>query len=152
MADILHRIGIKGSLDAVYRALATREGVAAWWTKRVEGQSEVGETLRFHFITATGTEVGVIDLKVLALDPSRRVVWQGVQEPAEWKDTRIAFELKEEDGHVIVLFKHEGWNEPTEFMNHCSTKWATFLMSLKSLVETGHGAPSPHDVQISNWH
>jgi len=25
-------------------------------------------------------------------------------------------------------------------------------MSLKSLVETGEGAPSPNDVQISNWH
>jgi uncharacterized protein YndB with AHSA1/START domain len=152
MVDILHRIGIKGSLDAVYRAIATREGVAGWWTKRVEGQSKVGETLHFHFVTAAGKEVGVIDLKVLALDAGRRVVWQGVQEPAEWKDTKIAFELKEEDGYVIVLFRHEGWKEPVEFMNHCSTKWATFLMSLKSLVETGHGAPSPDDVQISNWH
>jgi hypothetical protein len=25
-------------------------------------------------------------------------------------------------------------------------------MSLKSLVETGEGAPAPRDVQISNWH
>ena len=37
-------------------------------------------------------------------------------------------------------------------MHHCSTKWATFLMSLKPLVETGAGAPAPRDVQISNWH
>jgi hypothetical protein len=37
-------------------------------------------------------------------------------------------------------------------MYHCSTKWATFLMSLKSLGETGRGQPSPNDVQISNWH
>ena len=26
-------------------------------------------------------------------------------------------------------------------MHHCSTKWATFLVSLKSLVETGTGSP-----------
>jgi hypothetical protein len=37
-------------------------------------------------------------------------------------------------------------------MSHCSTKWATFLMSLKQLVETGAGAPHPQDVRISNWH
>ena len=37
-------------------------------------------------------------------------------------------------------------------MSHCSTKWATFLMSLKALVETGTGAPHPRDVRISNWH
>jgi hypothetical protein len=36
-------------------------------------------------------------------------------------------------------------------MHHCSTKWAIFLMSLKSLVEIGKGAPSPDDVKIDNW-
>ena len=28
-------------------------------------------------------------------------------------------------------------------MHHCSTKWAIYLMSLKSLVETGNGPPTP---------
>jgi hypothetical protein len=55
-------------------------------------------------------------------------------------------------GAVGVLFRHQGWTEPVEFMHHCSTKWATYLMSLKSLVETGTGAPAPRDVQISDWH
>ncbi len=32
MADILHRVGIKSSLDEVYKALTTREGLAGWWT------------------------------------------------------------------------------------------------------------------------
>lgn len=47
---------------------------------------------------------------------------------------------------------HEGWREPVEFMHHCSTKWGTFLMSLKSLLETGSGAPAPDDVKVSDWH
>jgi hypothetical protein len=33
-----------------------------------------------------------------------------------------------------------------------STKWATFLLSLRDLVETGTGRPSPNDLTISNWH
>ena len=37
-------------------------------------------------------------------------------------------------------------------MAHCSTKWATFLLSLRDLVETGQGQPSPDDLKISNWH
>jgi hypothetical protein len=37
-------------------------------------------------------------------------------------------------------------------MNHCSTKWATFLISLKKLIEDGRGEPAPGDVKISNWH
>ena len=34
-----------------------------------------------------------------------------------------------------MLFAHQGWAEPVEFMHHCSTKWGTYLMSLKGLLE-----------------
>jgi hypothetical protein len=36
-------------------------------------------------------------------------------------------------------------------MHHCSTKWATYMLSLKALVETGSGKPSPDDVKIDAW-
>jgi hypothetical protein len=49
-----------------------------------------------------------------------------------------------------VLFEHRGWAEPVEFMNHCSTKRAVFLLSLKQLLETGHGSPDPDYVPISD--
>jgi uncharacterized protein YndB with AHSA1/START domain len=151
MFDILHRVGIKAPLDPVYRALATREGVAGWWTADTRGDSKVGGVLKTVFV-ADGKELGGFDLKVLELTPGKRVLWQVVEGPVEWIGTRIGFELKQEDGYTVVLFKHEGWKEPVEFMYHCSTKWAIFLMSLKALVETGKGSPSPDDVQISNWH
>ena len=51
-----------------------------------------------------------------------------------------------------TVFAHRGWKEPVEFMHHCSTKWGSFLMSLKSLIEAGEGRPAPRDVQISDWH
>jgi uncharacterized protein YndB with AHSA1/START domain len=149
--DILHRVGIKASSEQVYRALATRDGLAAWWTRNTQGDSKVGGVMEFRF-SAEGREIGGFDMKVLELSPAERVLWQVVDGPAEWIGTRVSFELKQEDGYSIVLFRHLGWKEPVEFMHHCSTKWATFLMSLKALVETGTGAPSPDDVQISNWH
>lgn len=150
MADILHRVGIKASTKAVYQALATPEGVAGWWTRDSRGDSEVGGTLVFRF-HADGVDIGGFEMKILELDPSTRVRWQVLDGPEEWIGTTIAFDLKQEDDYSIVLFKHEGWKEPVEFMHHCSTKWAIFLMSLKSLVETGKGAPSPGDVKIDNW-
>lgn len=151
MVDILHRVGIKAPLDAVYRALATRDGVAGWWTIDTRGEGKAGGVLKTVF-TADGKVLGGFDLEVLASEPGRRVLWQVVDGPAEWVGTRIGFELKQEDDYAIVLFKHEGWKEPGEFMHHCSTKWAIFLMSLKAFVETGRGAPSPDDVRIGNWH
>jgi hypothetical protein len=36
-------------------------------------------------------------------------------------------------------------------MYHCSTKWGTFLLSLKGLLETGQGAPAPDDLELGNW-
>jgi hypothetical protein len=60
-------------------------------------------------------------------------------------------DLKQEDDYTSVLFKHQGWREPVEFMSHCSTKWATFLMSLKQHAETGARDPYPQEVRISNW-
>jgi uncharacterized protein YndB with AHSA1/START domain len=153
MADILHRIGAEAPLDEVYAAVATPEGVAGWWTTDTTGKSEVGEALvvRFHD-HRSGELVGGFELEILELDPAGRVRWLVTSGPEEWIGTQVHFELKREDGFTIVLFRHQGWAEPVEFMHHCSTKWATFLMSLKQLVETGRGAPAPHDVKISNWH
>jgi uncharacterized protein YndB with AHSA1/START domain len=147
MMDILHRIGVAAPLEAVYTALTTAEGVAGWWTTDTTGASGVGDTLVVRF-----GDVGGFDLKVLEAQPAELVVWEVVDGPQEWIGTRIRFELKREDGLTIVLFRHEGWHEAVEFMYHCSTKWATFLISLKKLLETGRGEPAPHDVRISNWH
>lgn len=151
MTDILHRVGIRSSPDEVYKALAMREGLAAWWTNNTQGESKVGGLLKFRF-SSGGSEIGGFDMKVLELEPEKRVLWEVVEGPAEWIGTRIRFDLRQEGEYSIILFKHEGWREPVEFMHHCSTKWATFLMSLKSLVETGKGSPSPDDVRIGDWH
>ena len=145
MPDILHRVGIKSSLDDVYKALSTREGLADWWTHDTQGESDVGEVLQFRFVN------GGIDMKVLELEPANRVLWQVVDGPQEWIDTKVSFELKRDGDWTIVLFEHQGWKEPVEFMHHCSTKWGVFLMSLKSLVETGKGASHPDDIKIGNW-
>lgn len=146
MVDILHRIGIEASPDAVYAALTTTEGLAGWWTEDTDGDGNIGGVLRFRF------EPGGFDMQVLAAKPAELVRWEVVDGPAEWIGTQIHFELKQEGDYTIVLFRHVGWTEPVEFMYHCSTKWAIFLMSLKKLVETGTGEPAPHDVRISNWH
>ncbi|WP_199547839.1 SRPBCC domain-containing protein [Streptomyces sp. N35] len=150
MADILHRIGTTSTPEKVYAALTTVDGLASWWTRETSGESDVGGILKFRFHGVPMPDG--FDMLVLQAEPTERVLWEVVDGPEEWIGTRIAFELKQEDGYTIVLFRHEGWKEPGEFMHHCSTKWATFLMSLKHLTETGKGEPAPHDVRISNWH
>jgi uncharacterized protein YndB with AHSA1/START domain len=151
MADILHRVGIKASSQEVYKALATRDGLASWWASNTQGDSKAGGIIKFRF-SENGRELGGADVRVTELRPGERVSWQVIEGPAEWVGTRVSFELKQEGDYSIVLFKHLDWKEPVEFMHHCSTKWAIFLMSLKALVETGKGTPNPGEPQISNWH
>lgn len=152
MADILHRIGIRAEPDRVYAALATLDGLAGWWTHDTSGRSAVGDEIRFRFRTEAGQELGGFDMDVLALDPAQRVHWRVTGGPAEWIGTEIEFTLSRNEGHTVVRFAHRDWREPVEFMAHCSTKWATFLLSLRDLVERGEGRPSPHDVRLGDWH
>jgi uncharacterized protein YndB with AHSA1/START domain len=145
MVDILHRVGIRTSQQRAYEALATRAGLAAWWTEDTRGDSTVGGVLQFRF------PAGGFDMKVLELAPAERVRWEVIDGPEEWVGTGILWQLRQQGDHAIVLFKHENWPAPVDFMHHCSTKWAIFLMSLKSLLETGKGSPAPHDVKIDDW-
>lgn len=147
MVDILHRIGIKNaSPEAVYNALTTVDGLAAWWTGDVKGQSSIGDHLTFRF-----GEKGFFEMEIVDLASFDKVKWLVKDGPEEWVGTFIEFNITQKDDFMVVLFKHEGWREPVEFMHHCSTKWAIFLMSLKSYLETGSGSPCPNDIKIDNW-
>lgn len=146
MVDILHRVGIVSAPESVYAALTTQRGLSGWWTDQVDGEGAVGDTVHFRF-----GEHGFFDMEVLEADPAKRVLWRVVDGPQEWIGTQVSWDLRREGDYTIVLLRHAGWKEPVEFMHHCSTKWAVFLLSLKQLVETGKGRPYPDDVKIDDW-
>ncbi len=149
MVDILHRIGVENSSpDAVFDVLTTIDGLAGWWTTDTVGEAAcVGGVVKFRFGPPGG-----FDMLVRELVPGKAVLWEVVDGPPEWIGTEVSFEVQQVEDFTIVLFEHRGWAEPVEFMHHCSTKWATFLLSLKELLETGSGAPHPSDVKVSDWH
>jgi uncharacterized protein YndB with AHSA1/START domain len=137
MPDILHRVGIDAQPMRVFEALTTVDGIRRWWISSAHGEATEGGAFEFR----------ANRLDVVQADPER-VRWRYSGPAAEWVGTEIVFELVWRDGQTFVLFTHSGWREPTEFMRHCSTKWATFLLSLKDLVERDDGRPDPRDVQI----
>lgn len=63
----------------------------------------------------------------------------------------MTFDLRQDGENTLIIFGHRNWREAGEFMAHCSMKWATFLLSLRALLETGAGLPSPVDLKIDNW-
>jgi uncharacterized protein YndB with AHSA1/START domain len=146
MPDILHKVAAKAPMDAFYKALTTIDGLSGWWTTETEGDPQVGGLIDFRF-----GALGFFRMKVLELAPARRVVWEVMAGPEDWIGTKIIFDMKQDGDYAVLLFQHAGWREASESMHHCSTKWATFLLSLKALVETGKGLPAPGDVKIDNW-
>jgi uncharacterized protein YndB with AHSA1/START domain len=150
MVDIIHRIGIKAPLTRVYEALATVEGVAGWWTDETSGESAPGKTINVLF-RSHGDVKGKMGFEVRKLEPGQAVHWRCQSGPEEWLGTDVTFDLRQEGEYTLISFGHRNWREAVEFTAHCSMKWATFLLSLRDLVETGKGRPSPHDLKIDNW-
>lgn len=138
MPDILHRVGINSRPEKVFEALSTVAGLAHWWTTETAGEAKPGGIIHFGFC----------DMKVVELKPPELVKWKCVRGPQEWVDTEVSFQLKFKEDQTFVLFKHADWREPVEFMHHCSTKWATFLLSLRNWVERADGRPAPYDLKI----
>jgi len=145
MPDIRHRVAISAPLESVYEAVATKEGLSEWWTRNgVQGESCEGSRLQFFF----GEPEPAAVMEVARLNPDGHVSWNCVEGPDEWVGTEISFDLTQTDVETVVLFAHAGWREPVEFMAHCSARWAYFLLSLKSYLETGKGTPFPVDLRF----
>ena len=148
MPDIRHRVGITAPADEVYEALSTRDGLARWWTRDVRGESSVGSALSFYF--GSKTEPGAV-MEVTELAPSERVTWKCSDGASEWVGTELRFELKPGgEGETVILFTHADWREPVEFMHHCSTRWAYFLIGLKHGLEEDAWSPYPDDDRVSS--
>jgi uncharacterized protein YndB with AHSA1/START domain len=145
MPDIRHRVAISAPLESVYEAVATTEGISEWWTRDgVRGESSEGSKVEFYF----GSPDPAAVMEVTRLDPGGHVHWNCIEGADEWVGTNLSFDLTQNDGQTVVLFAHADWRDPSEFMAHCSARWAYFLLSLKSLLETGTGTPFPEDLKF----
>jgi uncharacterized protein YndB with AHSA1/START domain len=151
MVDIIHRIGIKAPVSKVYDAVSTVEGVAGWWSRETTGESKLGGTSHVRFHSPEGKEIGHVVFDFAELRPNREARWRITAGPDEWVGTDVTFALAQDGDCTLIVFGHRNWREAVEFTAHCSMKWATFLLSLKQLVETGEGRPAPGDLKIDNW-
>jgi uncharacterized protein YndB with AHSA1/START domain len=146
MTDIRHRISVKAPQEQVHRALTTTEGIGSWWTQDIEGDGGEGGKLRLSF----GGGDRQLALEVVRVTPDL-IEWRCLEGPDEWLPTTFTFELEREAGETTVLFTNAGWVEAVPFTHHCTTKWGSYFLGLKSLLEGGEAAPYPGDVHISSW-
>jgi hypothetical protein len=61
------------------------------------GRKQGRGALQFRF-SAAGAEIGGFEMKVLELQPAKRVLWQVVEGPAEWIGTLMSLKSLLETG------------------------------------------------------
>lgn len=136
MTTIRHNVAIKASPEKIFSAVTTQEGLESWWAKQTIAKPEVGFVNVFTFGKFRN------EMKVTTLSPNKKVEWECINSIDEWIGTTISFDLEEKDGRTILRFAHSGWSAVTDTFAGCNYDWALFMKSLKSLCETGTGAPS----------
>lgn len=136
MVHIKHNLTINTSPETVYRALTTENGIRGWWTADTKIKPEAGSIAEFNFGERYHNEMKIMDLQ-----PNRRVEWYVLEADAEWIGTTITFNLEEKEEKTLLRFGHINWEQPTDFYANCNYQWGRYLRSLKDFCETGKGTP-----------
>src|SRR5579871_1860952 len=105
MADIRHRVGVVAPEADVFNAVATRDGLAQWWTRDVRGEAGQGGRLAFYFAGAEPSAV----MEVVEATPNERVLWRCAEGPAELLGTTISFDFTSPNhapGETVLLYTH----------------------------------------------
>ena len=142
MPDILHALKIKASAVEVYQAIATAEGIRNWWTRDAVLDPAPGGSGEFGFY---GRRF-IAEVTIEQLVPPQRVAWK--VRNAAWDGDSIVFEIQPDGAGARLSFFHRGFSEADQRYASATTRWASYLLSLKSYLETGTGRPNPDDIDV----
>ena len=133
-ADYQKTIRVKSYPGALFDALTTVSGLAAWWT-RVTGSGDAGGELKFFFSSPEPCVMHVDQ----ATRP-RSVQWT-VTECSflpDWVGTRPTFTIISVDADASELqFRHHGLTPELDCIEQCTRGWDQSLASLREYLEVG---------------
>jgi len=139
-------IRVKKSPADAFDAIKNFRG---WWSEEIEGRTDkVGETAFYHY-----KDIHLCKLKAVEMIPFRKLVYlvienefNFIKDKTEWVNTKLVFDISEEDGMTKVTFTHEGLIPEYECYPVCHDAWSGYIKnSLKRFIETGTGNPNPKD-------
>jgi len=142
MADKNFQTMISARISAG-EAMTRISNVPEWWGITFSGSSQnEGET----FVVKMGEE-SFFNFAVTELIPGKRVVWlvtdcymPWYSDKKEWANTKLIFDLSENNGVTTLTFTHEGLTPEIECYKDCETGWTHWIRtSLLSYFTTGRG-------------
>jgi hypothetical protein len=139
-ALMLHAVDVESDPAAIRGAIATKDGLAAFWTADVEAEPKVGSVAVFRFPAAPVP----LEMRVEAID-SDRVVWRCEGDFPHWEGTTVTWELRpgSPGTGTEVLFRHQGWGDdyPEIEFARVNWVWGQVVARLKSYCESGRPQP-----------
>lgn len=114
-----------------------------WWGVTFSGSADKPND---HFTIKMGGE-SFFNFTVAELIPGKRVVWlvndcnmPWYADKKEWADTRLIFDVTENNGETELNFTHEGLTPDVECYKDCAPGWTHWIRtSLFSYFTTGKG-------------
>jgi hypothetical protein len=143
MGEIRHRVGIKGSLHAVYEAVTQPTQLVGWWASSATGSPVIGDQLVLHF-----ADLAKLSFEVLDLVADSWIRLRCASGPTPWVGSGLDIRLEGADDQVFVILTHANVDPADPSYLYFNTKWPVYLLSLKSFVETGQGTPFPKEAKI----
>lgn len=128
---------------SVNEAIKRISNVPAWWGINFRGSSEKQND---KFIVKMGGD-SFFNFTVIELIPGKRVVWlvtdcnmPWYSDKKEWADTKLIFDLSENNGVTTLNFTHESLTPDVECYKDCETGWIHWITkSLLSYFTSGRG-------------
>lgn len=142
LCDMVHEVEIAADPKAAYRAIATKEGQAGFWTPNNTVEPKVGSVAEFRFRDAPVP----LRMRIDALEEGRLVRWTCLGEFPGWKDTTVTWQLApSSDGKGTKLsFRHgelERAKYPAEALGGVNYTWGQVIGRLKGYLESGRAQP-----------
>ncbi len=137
-ADYQKTIRVKASPGALFDALTSVSGLAAWWNPAT-GSGDAGGELKFVMNSP--------DPLVIHVEQARRptsVQWTVTDCPflPDWVGTRPTFTITPVEGDASELhFRHHGLTRELDCIEMCTRSWNHYLASLRDYLEVGRGSP-----------
>ena len=136
MADLHHEIHIAASHEAVLASLVTQQGLQGWWTADCVATPQLGSVAEFGF----GGRSTVFRMKVTELS-DYRVVWRCLGDVAEWKGTRLIWDVLPRQGGVTVRLTHADWAAIDGWFAACNSTWGALMHRLRAHAEGRNPGP-----------
>ncbi|MUG66443.1 SRPBCC domain-containing protein [Paenibacillus campinasensis] len=113
LPDIRHTLVLKASIDKVWKAVATSEGIASWF------MPNTFEPIEGYEFQLNAGPFGISPCKVTMIDPPNGLSFN-------WgKDWTVTFELVQQGDYTQFTLIHGGWtaDQLTEFGEAHSIVW-----------------------------